>query len=459
MGPRYALDTAGASADLVGAAHGLSPQDLEAAAPRAERAERSLGEARTEGLAGFLDLPLRGDLADASAEAAESLRGRTEWLVVCGMGGSALGARALLGALAAAGPDGVPGSGAPGRPRVLVLDTSDPAAVAPLLDRLPPGTTSWNFVSKTGRTMETAAAYGAVRSRLEGALGAGWRERVVVTTDPAKGPLREEAERERLRTLEIPPAVGGRWSALSPAGLFPLAAAGVDPRAVLRGASAAATGFQSGDPARNDALRLALWLVLLAEKRGRRHHALALYGRRLAALGPWWQQLWSESLGKEGRGFDATAAEGPALQHSLLQLWMQGPPDKAIVFVEAEDPGTDLVIDSPGPPGAEWLERRTFGDLHRALAAGTAAALVGAGRPVLRIRLPDAGPECIGAFLQLWMTATALAGPMLGVSPFGQPGVEEGKKNSAALLGAEEGGKDADRRSRVEALLDRLKRR
>jgi glucose-6-phosphate isomerase len=276
---------------------------------------------------------------------------------------------------------------------------------------------------------------------------------VIVTTDPAEGPLREEAARERLRSLEIPPEAGGRFSALSPAGLFPAAVAGVDVRAVARGAASAAAGFATADPARNEALLLALWLVLLAERRGRRHHVLVAYRRSLAPLAAWWQQLWAESLGKKGRGFDATAAEGPAAQHSLLQLWTEGPADKAFVLLEAEDPGADRVIDAPGPPGAPWLARRTLGDALRALAAGTRAALVAGGRPVLRTVLPAVRPESVGAWMQLWMTATALAGPLAGVDPFGQPGVEEGKRNAAALLGREE---DRERRARVEGLLERL---
>jgi glucose-6-phosphate isomerase len=453
MGNQVTIETEGASAGRVGRENGLSAEDLEAGGARAERALRSLVEAHAAGKAGFLDLPLRGDDAGACIEAAEDIRGRCGTLVVAGMGGSALGARALLAALGDPAGDLLPPVPRPGAPRVVVLDTVDPAALVPLIDGLPPETTAWNFVSKSGKTLETLAAYGAVRPRLQAALGAAWRERVVVTTDPAEGPLREEAKRERLRTLEIPPDTGGRFSVLSAAGLFPAAAAGADVRAILRGAAGAAAGFVSADPAHNDAIRLALWLTLLAERRGRRHHVLVAYRRSLAPLAAWWQQLWAESLGKAGRGFDATAAEGPAAQHSLLQLWMEGPPDKAFVFLEAEDPGADRVIEAPGPPGAPWLARRTLGDALRALAAGTRAGLLAAGRPVLRTTIPAVGPEAVGALLQLWMTAAALAGPLIGVDPFGQPGVEEGKRNAAALLGREE---DRERRGRVEGLLSRL---
>ena len=445
------LRTDGASAAAVGAANGLSPQDLESAGARAEQALRSLLEAREAGKAGFLDLPLRADPVDAVLAEAEGIRARCSTLVVCGMGGSALGARALLAALAEPGADLLPRAGTKGRPRVVVLDTVDPEAVVPLLDGLDAAATCWNFVSKSGRTLETLAAYGVAKPRLQAALGAGWKERVLLTTDPAAGPLREEAKNEGLRTLPIPADVGGRYAVLTAAGLLPAAVAGIDVRALARGAAGAAAGFTSADPARNEALRLALWLALLAERRGRRHHVLIAYRRGLVPLAAWWQQLWAESLGKAGRGFDATAAEGPAAQHSLLQLWMEGPADKAFLFLDVADPGNDRVVDAPGPPGAPYLARRTLSDALRALGDGTRAGLVGAGRPCLHLTLPAVRPDALGALLQTWMTAAALAGPLLGVDPFGQPGVEEGKRNAAALLGREE---DRERRGRVEGILE-----
>jgi len=451
MDKLVAIRTEGASAAKAGPAHGLAAADLEAGGARGEQALRWLLGARESGKAGFLDLPLKAEPVDACLAEAETLRGRCETLVVSGMGGSALGARALIAALAEPAGDLLPRAGKAGRPRVVVLDTVDPETVVPLLEGLPPETTCWNFVSKSGRTLETLAVYGVVKPRLVAALGPAWRDRVLLTTDPAEGPLREEAKKEKLRTLPIPADVGGRYSVLTAAGLLPAAVAGVDIRALVRGAAEAAAGYTSADPAHNDALRLALWLVLLAERRGRRHHVLLPYRRSLAPLAAWWQQLWAESLGKKGRGFDATAAEGSSAQHSLLQLWMEGPADKAFLFLDAEDPGADRVFDSPGPPGAPFLARRTLADALRSLGAGTRAGLVAAGRPCLRMTLPAVRPDAVGAFLQLWMTATALAGPLTGVDPFGQPGVEEGKKNAAALLGREE---DRDRRSRVEALLD-----
>jgi len=451
-----ALEISGALADTVGRGNGLSPEDLESAGPRAERAQRDLLEAREAGKAGFLDLPHRSDLLEASLEQAERLRGRCETLVVCGMGGSALGARALVRALAHPLQDSLPAAARDGRPRVLVLDTVDPAALLPVVEALDPATTTWNFVSKSGTTVETLAAYGVVRPRLRRALGQHWAERVVITTDPSEGPLREEAERERIAALAIPPEVGGRFSVLSPAGLFPAAAAGVDARGLLAGTATAAASLSSADPARNEALRLALVLVLLAERRGRSGHVLLPYRHSLFETALWWRQLWAESLGKDGKGFGATAAVGSADQHSLLQLWMDGPPDKALVLVEVDDPGTDAVIEVPGPPGAPWLAGRTLGDAHRALAAATRVALASRGRPAVAIRLPTLRAETLGALLQLLATATALAGFLTGVNPFGQPGVEEVKRNAAALLGREE---DRERRPGVEEALARLRAR
>ncbi len=453
----YDLETAGASADVIGPGAGLTPADLASASARVEQALRALMDAREAGEAGFLDLPFRSDLAGPCIELADSLRGRCETLVVLGMGGSALGARALVSALAHPMHSLLPAAARGGRPRILVLDTADPAALVPVLDGLPPESTWWNVVSKSGGTLETVAAYAALRPRLESRLGRAWRDHVILTTDPVAGPMREEAERERLPSLIVPPDVGGRFSVLSHCGLFPAAAAGVDIAGLLRGAAAASADLGDVDPARNDALRLALWLVLLAERRGRRHHVFLPYRYGMTDLAAWWQQAWAESLGKDGRGFDATPAVGSGSQHSLLQLWMDGPADKAFIVLEVDDPGTDAVLGPPPPPGAPWLLRRTLGDAHRALAGGTRAALAQHGRPVIGIRLPVVNPETVGALLQLLLAATALAGPLSGVHPFGQPGVEAGKKAAKSLLGGD--GDDRAARTRVEALLETLRRR
>ena len=455
MESHLTLEPAGAFADLCGAAAGILPGDLDAAGPRAERAQRSLFEAREEGKAGFLDLPLHTAIARDCRAAVEPMLGRCETLVVVGIGGSALGARALLSALTPPWRE-LAAPRRDGPPRVVILDTADPSVVVPLLETLSPETTWWNVVSKSGKTLEVLAAYGLLRPHLQDTLGPRWRDRVIVTTDPGEGPLREEAKRERLPSLEVAPDVGGRFSVLSAVGLLPAAAAGLDIEALQRGAASAAAGYASADPGRNEALRLALLLVLLAEKKGRRHHVLLPYRQGLLDAGFWWQQLWAESLGKDGRGFDATAAAGSGAQHSLLQLWMEGPADKAFVIVEVDDPGTDRVLPPPGPPGAAYLVRRTLGDAQASLAAGTRASLVAAGRPVLTLRLPTLTAESLGAFLQLWLTTTALSGYLLGVDPFGQPGVEEGKRNASSLLGREE---DRERRGRVEDLLGRLRAR
>jgi glucose-6-phosphate isomerase len=438
MTPLWTLETAGASAEILGSARGLAPRDLEEAAPRAERAVRALSDAREAGRAGFVDLPLRGDIALACAKEADRVAGLADTLVVVGMGGSALGARALVAALGHPFQRSVPRERRGGRPRVVVLDTADPSAIVPALEAFPPHETAWNFVSKTGGTLETQAVYGVVRERLRKDLGPAWRERVVMTTDPALGPFHEEAVRERLAVLEIPAAAGGRYSALSAAGLFPAAVAGADPRAILSGAAAASAAFVSAEPARNDALRLALTLVLLAERHGCREHALVPYRHGMFDLALWWQQLWSESLGKDGKGYGAVAAVGSAAQHSLLQLWSEGPAERAQVFVEIDDAGEDLVLPAAGPPGAPWLGERSLGDVHAALAAGTRVSLAERGRPTIGIRLPACRPDTVGALLQLLMTSTALAGPLSGVDPFGQPGVEAGKAHAGALLGRED---------------------
>jgi glucose-6-phosphate isomerase len=455
MHTHYTFETAGASAEVVGPSHGLSRADFDVAEGRAERAIRALADARAAGEAGFLDLPLRTDLLVPMKSMADEMASRFDTLVVVGMGGSALGARALVQALAHPLQASLPANKRGGRPRVLVLDTADPSTVLPVIDSLPPETTAWNLVSKSGNTLETLATWGVLKPRLQSWLGARWRDHVVVTTDPAAGPLREEADREKIRTLPVPPSVGGRFSVLSAVGLFPAAVAGIDVDGLLRGATAVATRFDDASPTRNDALRLALWLTLLAELRGKRHHVLVAYRQGLGEFAAWWQQLWAESLGKNGKGYEATPAVGSAAQHSLLQLWTEGPADKAFLFIEIDDPGTDAVLGPPAPTGAPWLLRRTLGDVHHALASGTRASLARRNRPALSLRLPRLDAEHLGALMHLLLVTTAVAGPLSSVNPFGQPGVEEGKNDARALLGREE---DRERRANVEDLLDRLRR-
>ncbi|HWP35558.1 MAG TPA: glucose-6-phosphate isomerase, partial [Thermodesulfobacteriota bacterium] len=379
-------------------------------------------------------------------EAAAAVGPLADDLLVLGIGGSALGTRALLAALlppfAWLRERGARG----GRPRVFVADNIDPVTFAALLELLDPARTVVNVVSKSGETVETMAQWLVVREWLaRGAGESGLRERVVVTTDPAKGPLRELARREGFRALAIPPTVGGRFSVLSAVGLFPAAVAGIDPVAVLAGASAMAARCAGGDPWRNPAAFLACALHAGDVRLGQRIVVLMPYADGLAPAAEWFAQLWAESLGKarrtDGRvapvGQTPVRALGTTDQHSQLQLYMEGPADKVVIFVTVDRPATDVPIPVAYPdlPAAAYLGGRTLGQVLAAEARGTELALRRAGRPSAAIRLPALTPQAMGEFFFLWELAAAYAGGLYGVNAFDQPGVEAAKQYAYALLG------------------------
>ncbi len=402
-----------------------------------------LAHAAVESLArdetGFIALPGDRVLAARTRALANSLAPRRfSDVVVIGIGGSALGAAALHGAL---------GDPSGGHPMLHILDNPDPDSVAPLLDRLDYSRTLFNVVSKSGSTAETLALFALARGRLALALGEeAVRRHIVVTTDPERGFLRAFAREHDLPTLPVPPGTGGRFSALSPAGLFPAAMTGIDIEAVLAGARATLARCASPSPAANPAGTLATLLHHADTELGLGVHVFMPYADRLRAFAYWVQQLWAESLGKArhtdggpaGTGSTPLPAFGPADQHSLLQLFMEGPRDKVIVFLRRQGPERDLGIPAlpshhPAIPG--WLAHTTLFELLDREQIATAEALRRAGRPNLTITLNRIEPFAVGALVMLFQLAVVHAGALYGVNPLDQPGVELGKKILAGLLG------------------------
>jgi glucose-6-phosphate isomerase len=378
---------------------------------------------------GFADLPADGGGADACAALAGEVSGRFSDLVVLGIGGSSLGARALVTAL-----------GGRRRMRLHFPDNADPASFGALIDGLDLGGTAWVTITKSGGTAETLSQHFVLRERVLAAHGeAGYRERCIAITDPEKGLLRTMAREEKLRTLPVPPSVGGRFSALSAVGLFPAACAGIDIAALLSGAAGMEERCREADPLQNPALLLAATLHLLDVKAGRRLHVFMPYADALRDLGDWFVQLWAESLGKSATvGPTPVRAVGATDQHSTLQLLMEGPQDKVVIFVApGERPRLPIPVPEPYRRHADvaYLAGHTMGELIDAELKATRAALARAGRPSLTIDLPRIDPRSVGELLMLLELATAYAGGLYGVNAFDQPGVEAGKRYAQALLG------------------------
>jgi glucose-6-phosphate isomerase len=287
---RVRLDVNGAFAHVAGEKT-LSSTEVAALAQQVADVISDLTRRRESGDLPFYGLPYDDVSISACESLANDMRDRFTTLVVLGIGGSALGTRAVLEAV----PADLRSAGAR---RVEVLDNIDPSTLCQVLDSIDLESTVFNVISKSGETAETMAQFMLARERLHAVLGdAAYRDHVVCTTDPTSGILRGIAVDENLATLPVPPGVGGRFSVLSPVGLLPIAFAGLDARALCEGARAMDERTKSPDLNANPAAFHAA-VLYAAMARGARIHVLMPYSDRLLRLAEWYGQLWAESLGK-----------------------------------------------------------------------------------------------------------------------------------------------------------------
>ncbi|HEX9050358.1 MAG TPA: glucose-6-phosphate isomerase [Anaeromyxobacter sp.] len=434
---RLALDVNGCFDPAAG---GVARADLDALAPAAKAAFDGFEARRRAGELGFADLPGDTAVAEATVRLARELAGRFENLLVLGIGGSSLGGRALVSALAHPFHNLLPRERR-GAMRVFFPDNSDPATFEALLGTLDLAETCFATITKSGGTAETMAQHLALRERCVARFGMdGYRERCVLVTDPAKGALRAIAQAEGLRALPVPANVGGRFSALSAVGLLPAAAAGVDVAALLAGASAMEARCRSGSVRENPALLYAAALHLLDVRAGRRIHVLMPYADALRDTGDWFVQLWAESLGKRpDAGPTPFRAVGATDQHSSMQLMIEGPNDKVVTLVGVAQPRADVSISVPEGYRAHaeiaYLDGHTMGELIDAERRATGAALRQAGRPTASLSVPRLDARAMGELLMLLELAAAYAGGLYRVNAFDQPGVEAGKRFAQGLLG------------------------
>jgi glucose-6-phosphate isomerase len=415
-------------------------------AARFRSARETLETRRAEGELGFLELPYARVTAGRVQEVADSFGQWFENLVVLGIGGSGLGTIMLRDALLGPRWNERSDEGREYFPRLHVLDNADPATVAELLDGLDLRRTLFNVISKSGSTAETMAQYLVVRGRLSSVVDEDKvRGHFLFTTDPERGALRTIAEAEGIPTLAVPPNVGGRFSVLSPVGLLPAAACGIDVEALLAGAAEMEERCRAEELVSNPAGILATLLHAADTELGRDIHVLMPYADRLRSFGLWFQQLWAESLGKErvtdGRvenvGPTPLPAVGAVDQHSQVQLFMEGPKDKVVLFVRVLDPGSEVEIPELHPEieGLSYLGGHTLGELLDAERAATTEALRQRGRPSMTIEIERPDAAAIGSLVMLFEVATVLAGALYGVDPLDQPGVELGKRLTYGLLG------------------------
>ncbi|MGE5190554.1 MAG: glucose-6-phosphate isomerase [Gemmatimonadota bacterium] len=412
---------------------GLDAPALAAAVRRAEEAAATIAARSRAGEIGFPALPFRDAEARAVARAAAGLSRRFAHLLVLGIGGSALGTKAVF--------EGV--GGAPGRRglSLSVADNVDPDTFLPLLRGLPMKRTVVVAISKSGGTAETNAQLALAIDALKKANGRGWKDHLVLVTDPGKGVFRRMATSEGIASFPVPPNVGGRFSVLSPVGLLPLAAAGVSTSRLLAGARRMERIIRREKGARNPAVFAAAVYAHYMMENPKPVQVWFTYGHGLERVAEWWQQLWGESLGKrrpDGSRFGQTPARavGVTDQHSQLQLYQDGPADKVFTFIRWRRGRVKGNVPRAGfAPDMTMLGGRPLRDLFEAEFEGTIGALASAGRPIVRIEIGKRDEEHVGAFLHFWEWVAAVVGTIGGVDPFDQPGVEEGKKITRALMG------------------------
>ncbi len=338
--------------------------------------------------------------------------------VVLGTGGSSLGGEALIRALLPAGD----------QQRFLFLDNNEPDYFYQHLRALPLEETLWYVVSKSGKTPETLSQLLAVLEAYAPLGPDAWKKHVVLCSDPKSGDLREFARRHGATCLDVPSAVGGRFSVLTPVGLFPAVWAGVSANDLLLGARALVDAWEGSPLQENPSFQLAWQLVSDAQ---RPITILMPYSTRLAPFSRWFCQLWAESLGKNGKGLTPYPAIGTTDQHSQMQLYMEGPRDKSVVLLKLrhfdENPRLSAHGIAQGLPAFQELEGKSMRELFDAEFAATRDAMTKQGVAVVSMEIDRLDAYSLGALFFFWEWATLWAGAILGVNPFDQPGVEAAK--------------------------------
>jgi glucose-6-phosphate isomerase len=418
----------------------LDDEELTSAAPVVSTLHQHLVERRVPGAdyLGWLDLASRtlaAGVADIE-EAAQRIRDRADALVVIGIGGSYLGARAGCEWLKPAYYNQLP-KAQRGGPEIYFFGNHISAdAASDLLDVLQGKQVYVNVISKSGTTTEPAIGFRVLRAWMQQTYGeAETRQRIVATTDAAKGALRKLAEEEGYQTFVIPDDVGGRYSVLTPVGLLPLSVTGVDVRELLEGAAWAETAFGTGALADNLAYQYAVMRNALYRK-GFVTEVLAHFEPSLHSFAEWWKQLFGESEGKNGKGIFPASVGYTTDLHSMGQFIQEGYRNLFETFVHIER--TRRVVRVPAAEvddGLAYLAGKELAWINDKARQATAHAHAEGGVPNLLVQVQDQSARSLGALFYFFERACAMSGLLMGVNPFNQPGVENYKQKMFALLG------------------------
>jgi glucose-6-phosphate isomerase len=444
-GELLTLDYNNLTADALGPAYGLSTADLADMRKALASAYKEFEAKRAAGELPFTELPSNAEIPKRCRKLGESLRKDNETVVVLGIGGSALGTTAVFNALRPANHNNLPKAKRGGWPSLKVADNIDPEGFGALLESVELGKTTFVVISKSGATAETMSQFLIVHDKLQRLLGrSAVKDRLLIITDPKNGVLRKIVDASGYQSMEVPPGVGGRFTVFSSVGLAPLGMAGVSVYELLAGAKRAQEDFAK-PVAENKALLFAGLNHRLTTVKGLGSLVMMPYAESLSKVADWFLQLWNESLGKAvhldgtpaAAGQTAIKAVGATDQHSQLQLYMEGPRDKAVCLLGVEKFRSDVPIPAILKEHEElaYLGGHSMGELIGYERQGTARALAENGRPNLSLTMPKVGAAAVGYLLQTLMLATVISGTLYKVNPLDQPGVELSKRFTYGLMG------------------------
>jgi len=417
----------------------VSQQEVDALKGKAMQSLKMLHDKSGKGndFLGWVNLPSsisQAEINDINATAAQLCKG-VDVVVVIGIGGSYLGAKAVIDALSHSF-DALQ----PKRKHPLVLFAGQNIGedyTCELMETLKDKSVSCIVISKSGTTTEPAIAFRIIKNFIEEKYGkAEAKKRIVAITDKARGALRTTANQEGYKTFVIPDDVGGRFSVLTPVGLLPIACAGIDIAELVRGArdieknTTPAVDFELNIAAQYAAVRNALYA------KGKKVEVLANYNPKLHFLSEWWKQLYGESEGKDGKGIFTASVDFTTDLHSLGQYVQDGERMLFETVLSIAKPKRSMAVpfDKEDLDGLNFLAGKRIDEVNKMAELGTQLAHVDGGVPNIRIEIPELSEYYIGELIYFYEKACGISGYMLGVNPFDQPGVEAYKKNMFALL-------------------------
>ncbi len=387
---------------------------------------------------GWVDLPKNYDKEEfvRIQKAAEKIKNDSEILIVIGIGGSYLGAKAAIEFLSNTFYNNQDKSVRKG-PQIFFAGTNmSPVYLKHLLDLVGDKDFSINVISKSGTTTEPAIAFRVFKEKLEKKYGKKEAaKRIYATTDKAKGALKNLSTSEGYETFVVPDNVGGRFSVLTAVGLLPIAVAGINIQELMNGAAAAMEDYSNKNFYENDAMIYAATRHILYNK-GKNIEILTNYEPRLHFIAEWWKQLFAESEGKDGKGIYPTSADFSTDLHSIGQSIQEARRTMFETVLLIDKPEEDILINKEEVDldGLNYISGKTLDYVNKQAAKGVILAHVTGDVPNLVITIPEATPFNLGYLFYFFEKAVAIGGYMLGINPFDQPGVEEYKKNMFALL-------------------------